>query len=132
MDFFKPYLTKRYFLLFFFFFLLWYPGSFLLYTAYMATASDFFGVALNNYFLVLIFIFSFFYFKKSLNDWNDRLIVAFGWIALTFILAALLVKPIYGLDWTTIVNIPQITTNWGSFLIVLVAGMLVKQIQKKK
>lgn len=131
MEFLKRYFTKRYALFFLFLFLVWYPGSFLLYVAYTVTKSGVLYVALNAYFPILIFLFSFLYFKKSLNDWNDRFFVAFGWIVLTFFFAALLVKSVYGFDWTTIINLPQIEANWSSFLAVLLSGIFVKVLQKK-
>lgn len=132
MDILKRYFTKRYFLFFCFLFLLWYPGSFFLYIGYSVTRMEFIHVAMNLYFPLLMFIFSFLYFRKSINDWNDRLCVAFGWIALSFIFSALLVNVIYGFDWTSVMNLPQIEASWSPFLAVLLAGMILKWIEKKK
>lgn len=132
MDILKRYFTKRYFLYFFLSFLVWYPVSFLFFIGYMATENGVLNVALTVYYPLLIFLFSFFYFRKSLNDWNDRFCVAIGWIVLTFFFSALLVKPVYGLEWTSIVNLPQIQANWSPFLLVLIAGILVQMIGKRK
>lgn len=126
------YFSKRYFLFFLLFFLIWYPGSFLIVIGYASTQNGILNVASNVYFPLSIFIFSFLYFRKSPNDWNDRLFVAFGWILLSILFAALLVKPMYGVDWTSIVNIPQLATNWSPFLLVLVAGILSAMIGNKK
>lgn len=131
MEFLKRYFTKRYFLYFLLLFLLWYPGSFFLYIGYIVMKNGFIYVALNAYYPLLIFLFSYLYFRKSPNDWNDRFIVAFGWIALTFLFSALLVKAVYGFEWTMIVNIPQIEANWSSFLAVLLAGVLVKYLKSR-
>lgn len=92
--------------------------------------NDVLGTAMNIYFPLLVFLFSFFYFKKSINDWEDRFLVAFGWIFLLTLVSAILVKPVYGFEWTSIINTVQIVSNWGSFLVVLVAGMIVKGMKK--
>ncbi|OGL63837.1 hypothetical protein A3C09_02145 [Candidatus Uhrbacteria bacterium RIFCSPHIGHO2_02_FULL_47_44] len=132
MDLLKRYFTKRYFLFFLLLFLVWYPGSFLFYVAYGVTQSGVLYVALNAYFPLLIFLCSFLYFRKSINDWNDRFAVAFGWIILTFLISALLVKPMYGFDWTSIINISQIQANWSPFLAVLLSGMLVSALNARR
>ncbi|MCX6714927.1 MAG: hypothetical protein NTX72_03865 [Candidatus Uhrbacteria bacterium] len=131
MEILKHYFTKRYVLFFLLLFLVWYPGSFLLYVAYTVTTSGVLYVALNAYYPILIFLFSYLYFRKSPNDWNDRFLVAFGWILLTFLIAAILVKFVYGFDWTSIINLPQIEANWSSFLAVLLSGVVVKIVQTK-
>lgn len=107
-------------------FVLWYPGSFLLYVAYAVTKNGVLNVALQIFFPFLIFLCSFLYFRKSANDWNDRFLVAFGWIILTFFFSALLVPYVYGFDWTSIINIPQISANWSSLLAVFFSGILVQ------
>lgn len=132
MELLKRYFTKRYFLFFLLLFVVWYPGSFLLYVAYNVTQNGVLFVALNVYYPLLMFLCSFLYFRKSINDWNDRFAVAFGWIVLTFLIAALLVRSVYGFDWTSIVNIPQIQTNWIPFLAVLLAGILVNVWKSRK
>ncbi|OGL97578.1 hypothetical protein A2318_00815 [Candidatus Uhrbacteria bacterium RIFOXYB2_FULL_45_11] len=124
METLKRYFSKRYFLYFLFLFLTLYPGSFLLYVGYTVTKSGVLHVAMYAYFPILIFFFSFFYLRKSINDWNDRFIVAFGWIALTLIFSALLVPYVYGFDWTSIINFSQMRANWSTLLAVFLAGIL--------
>lgn len=126
MESLKRYFSKRYFLYFLLLFVLWYPGSFLLYVAYAVTKNGVLNVALQIFFPFLIFLCSFLYFRKSANDWNDRFLVAFGWIILTFFFSALLVPYVYGFDWTSIINIPQISANWSSLLAVFFSGILVQ------
>lgn len=126
----KHYFSKRYVLYFLLLYGLWYPGSFLIYVAYNVTNNSAFYVAMNVYFPLLIFLCSFLYFRKSLNDWNDRFFVAFGWIALTLAISALLVPYVYGFDWTSIMNIPQIRANWSSLLAVFFSGILVQVLKK--
>lgn len=126
MDTLKPYFTKRYFLFFLLLFVVWYPGSFLLYVAYNVTQNGVLFVALNVYYPLLMLLISYLYFRKSTNDWNDRFTVAFGWILLTFLFSALLVKPVYGMDWTAIINISQIQVNWSPFLSAIISGMFVR------
>lgn len=131
MDFLKTYLTKRYFLYFLLMFVLWYPGSFFMYAGYEATRTSVFFVALNVYYPLLMFLFSYVYFLKSPNDWNDRFFVGFGWIAISFLLAALLVRPVYGLPWDTVLNVQQIMMNWPALLAVIVSGLFAKTFPLK-
>ena len=107
-------------------FVVWYPGSFLLYIAYNVTKNGVMYVALNAFYPLVIFVIAFLYFRKSINDWNDRFAVAFGWTVLMFLIAALLVEPVYGFSWTSILNISQIESNWSPFLAALLAGILVR------
>ncbi len=123
MDFLKRTFTKRYLFFFLLFFLVWYPTSFLLYIAFLVLENGFLFVALNAHFPLLISLFSFLYFRKSANDWNDRFFVAFGWVLLSLALAVILVKPIYGLDWTSILNTAQIQTNWIPVACILLVGV---------
>ncbi len=127
METWKRYLTKRYFILFAIFFVLWYLGSLLLFTLYQTTPKMIFYVALNLYDPILLGIIAFLYFRKSINDWNDRFIVAFGWVALAIVLSAFLSKPIYGYDWTTIINLEVIKANWVGVFVILVAAFLARK-----
>lgn len=119
--------SKRYFEFFGIFFILWYLGSFLIFSANTVLNQRVFFIALNLYYPLLLIIASYFYFRKSLNDWNDRLVVAFGWIILTLIFAAVLVKPFYGYSWTSIINMDTIQSNWIGMLSVLFGAFLAKQ-----
>ena len=127
METWKRYLTKRYIISFLLFFVLWYPGSLLLVSLYQTTPKMIFYMALNLYYPVLLGLVAFFYFRKSINDWNDRFAVGFGWIALSFILSAILAKPVYGYDWMAIVNWDVIRANWVGVFVVFVAAFLARK-----
>ena len=82
--------------------------------------------------LVILFtIFSFLYFRKGTIDWNERFFVAIGWVAMTEILATLLVEPMYGLHWTTMMNWQAIVSLWIPIVAILSAGLLQKIIANK-
>ncbi|MEK7452175.1 MAG: hypothetical protein AAB664_02460 [Patescibacteria group bacterium] len=111
------------------FFILWYLGSLLIFTLYQINPKMMIFVAMNMYYPALLGIFAFFYFRKSVNDWNDRFFVAFGWIFFALICSAILVKPVYGYDWTNIINLEVIKSNWtGVFVIILAAFFARKKI----
>ncbi|MBT5808335.1 hypothetical protein HOI18_03625 [Candidatus Uhrbacteria bacterium] len=121
--------TKRWFLFFLLLFAVWYPVSVILFTGYQLTLSPFFFIA-TNAFTPLWFVFvAYRFFKKSRNDWTSRLVTAVGWIALMFFFAALLVKPVYGYDWTSIINIDVIMANWINVVAVVVAGVAAQKIR---
>ncbi len=123
----STYFSKRYFIYFAVFFLVWYPGSFVMYTLYQVAPSMVLYLGINAYYPLLLLIFAWLYFRKSANDWNDRFAVAIGWIILSFLIAALLARPVYGYAWQTILNWNALKTNWISVLAVLIAALLHKK-----
>ena len=127
----KPYLSKRYFAYFSLLFLLVYFGTLLLVGAHNVTQDAVLGMALQVYFPLLSFVFAFLYFRKSANDWNDRFIVVVGWTLMTIVLSALLVKPMYGYDWSTILNWQSISGMWISMVAMLGGGILQAWLGKK-
>lgn len=127
MEIWKRYLSKRYFLMFVLFFVIWYPGALLIFSLYQIMPKMVFYVALNMYYPIVLGLVAFFYFRKSINDWNDRFIVAFGWATLALLITAMLSQPIYGYDWTTVINLEVIKANWLGIFIILSAAFLARK-----
>lgn len=117
-------MTKRWWKFFVLFFVVWYPISVILVTAYQVTASAYAFMAINLFAPLWFLIAAYLYFKNARNDWQARFFTAFGWVILMFFLAALLVKPVYGYSWTTIVNLDVLLANWINVIAVIVAGMV--------
>jgi len=131
MNQFKHFFSKRYFAYFGVLFIIWYPISIILYSAYNATHDQVIYLGLNMFYPMIAFIFSFLYFRKGTIDWNERFFVAIGWVAMTEILATLLVEPMYGLHWTTMMNWQAIVSLWIPIVAILSAGLLQKIIANK-
>lgn len=115
-------ITKRWVLFFLLFFLIWYPGSLLIVTAYEVTVQPFLfigGVVFTPLWVLLV---SFLYFRNARDDWTARFTTAIGWIALMFLFSAILVQPVYGYHWTSIINLDTLNTNWINVLAILVGG----------
>lgn len=127
----KSYLSKRYFAYFSLLFLLVYFGTLILVSAHNVTQDAVLGMALQMYFPLLAFVFAFFYFRKSTNDWNDRFIVVVGWMFMTIVLSTILVKPMYGYDWTTVLNWPSISGLWIPCVTMMGAGILQTWLKQK-
>ena len=126
MELFRRYFSKRYFKFFLMFFVVLYLGSFCLVNLYMASPQVIFYVSIVVYGLFISGLISYLYFRKSLNDWNDRFFVAFGWVILGTIFSAILIKPIYGGSWTSIINWTAISSNWLMVLVMFSASFLAK------
>lgn len=127
MEILKQYFSKRYFLFFICYFVIWYSGMFLLFTLFEAKPIMIFYVALSLYYPLIVGGFAYAYFKKSINDWNERFIVAFGWIALSSIFSAILSRPVYGYDWTAVMNLDVIKTNWVGIFAIFIAAFLARK-----
>lgn len=127
----KQLFSKRYFAYFGVLFVIWYPASFILFSAYNATQDKVIFLGLNMFYPLVAFILSFLYFRKRKIDWDERFAVAIGWVAMTEILAILLVEPMYGLSWTTMINWNAIISLWIPVIAILSAGLLQKIISSK-
>lgn len=103
-----------------------------MFISYSVTQMGTIRVALVTFLPFMVFLFSFFYFLKSKNDWNDRFAVAVGWLMMLYLLAALLVKPIYGYEWDSILNTDQLLNAWSPFLSVLISGLIAQKLKKEK
>ncbi|MFA4846176.1 MAG: hypothetical protein WC654_06495 [Patescibacteria group bacterium] len=115
--------TRRWFGFFFLFFVVWYPISFVLVTVYQMAGQPVLYVALNVFTPLLALLMSYLYFRKAPNHWSSRLVTAFGWMFLMFVLSVLLVRPVYGFDWTSIVNWNVVNANWINIVAILVGGL---------
>jgi hypothetical protein len=119
--------TKRWWIYFLVFFVIWYPISFILYTMYSVTLNPLFYLGITVFGALFLLFLSYRYFKNAQNDWNNRFITAFGWYVLTLILAAILVRPLYGFHWTSIINSSIIYIDWINVVAVLVGGLVAQR-----
>ncbi len=74
---------------------------------------------------------SYLYFRKARNDWEARLETAFGWIALMILFSAVLVGPVYGYHWSTILNWGVVNANWMNVAAILVGGVAAGKVGGK-
>ncbi|NQV90548.1 hypothetical protein HQ487_04050 [Candidatus Uhrbacteria bacterium] len=116
--------TKRWIGFFLLFFIIWYPSSLLLLTIYQITLIPILSIALNMLTPLLSLLIGYLYFRHARNDWTARLVTGFGWVILMFFFAGLLVKPVYGYDWTSIVNLGVINMNWINVVAIVIAGVV--------
>jgi hypothetical protein len=106
-----------------FFFVVWYPGSLLIVTAYEVTGQPFLFIAGTVFTPLWALLCSYLYFRGARDDWTARTVTAFGWMILMFIFSALLVKPVYGYEWTSVVNLNVINANWINLVAIFVGGI---------
>lgn len=119
--------TKRWIGFFLLYFCIGYPVSLLIYSAYQVTQSSYLilgGVIFTPLWALLV---SYLYFRGARNDWEARLVTAFGWIALTILLSSVLVSPVYGYHWSTILNWGVVNANWMNVAAVLVGGVAARR-----
>lgn len=121
---FKTLITKRWIAFFSLFFIIWYPSSLLLVSIYEITLIPILFIAMNVLTPLLSLLIAYFYFRDARNDWTARLVTGFGWIILLFFFSALLVKPVYGVDWTSIINLPVINMNWINVVAIVIGGIV--------
>ena len=122
MTSFRLILTKRWLGFFALFFGVWYPVSLLIVSAYEVTGHPLLFIAGNVFTPLWTLFVSFLYFRKAPDDWPSRFITAFGWIALMFVFSAILVKPIYGYPWTSIINVDVLNANWINVIAIVIGG----------
>ena len=128
---FTPLFLKRWIGFFLLFFCVGYPVSLVIYTAYQVTQYPFVllgGVIFTPLWALLV---SYLYFRFARNDWTARLATAVGWIALTIFLSAILVEPVYGYSWSTILNWGVVNANWVNVAAILVGGIAAHTSNKK-
>lgn len=117
------YFTKRWFIFFLVYFLIWYPISFILVTTYQVTGYPVLYIGASVFTPLWALIISYFYFRRAQNNWPSRFATSFGWMFLMFVLAGFLVKPVYGYDWTSIVNWNVINANWINVVAIIVGAL---------
>ncbi|MBI5793880.1 hypothetical protein HZA87_02210 [Candidatus Uhrbacteria bacterium] len=115
--------TRRWFAFFFLYVVVWYPISFLLLSAYQVTGNPAVYIAANIFTPLWTLLVSYLYFRKAENHWPARFATAFGWMALMFALAVVLVKPVYGLGWSSILNLDVINANWINVVAIIVGAI---------
>lgn len=125
MEEYKRYFEKKFFLNFVAYFVVWYLCLFLVFNLYQVTGIEVFRLAIILLSPVLLFIFSFRYFKHSFNDWEERFIVGIGWVVLATILFAVLSQFVYGVVWTEALSVDILFTKLPDVVAVLLAGFIV-------
>lgn len=116
-------LNKRWVGFFALFFIVWYPGSLILVTVYQVTTYPLLFIAGNVFTPLWALLVSYLYFRKARNDWTARFVTAFGWMILMFFFSVLLVGPVYGATWQSILNLNTINVNWINLVAILVGGL---------
>lgn len=116
-------LNKRWVGFFALFFIVWYPGSLILVTVYQVTTYPILFIAGNVFTPLWALLVSYLYFRKARNDWTARFVTAFGWMILMFFFSVLLVGPVYGATWQSILNLNTINVNWINLVAILVGGL---------
>ncbi len=114
--------TKRWFGYFFLFFVPWYPAALVVSTSYEVFGSAWLFVAANVMTPLWLLLISYLYFRRARSDWPARFATAFGWMLLLFILAAILIQPVYGFPWTNVFTLDSINANWINLVAILVGG----------
>lgn len=86
-------------------FLVAYGSSFFLFHAYVSTSNPFLGVLMQLSSPLIYLVCGWLYYRRAnLEAWTPRLLVIPIWIVLSIGLAAVLIKPVYGYDWTLAIN----------------------------
>lgn len=115
--------TKRWFLYFLLLFVVWYPVTLLIITMYSILQHPIFLFAGNVFTPLWILLISYLYFRKARDDWSARFVTAIGWMVLFFVFSAILVKPVYGYEWTSVFSWDVINANWVNLVAILVGGV---------
>ncbi|MBI4437788.1 hypothetical protein HY631_02450 [Candidatus Uhrbacteria bacterium] len=115
--------TQRWFAFFLLYFVVWYPVSFAIVSAYQVTGQPVLYIAANIFTPLWTLFMSYLYFRKAENNWTARLATALGWMVLMFTLAILLVRPVYGLGWTSIANWDVVNANWINVVAIVVGAL---------
>ena len=118
----EGYFTKRWFGYFFLFFVPWYPSVVLVVTSYEIFGTGWLYFVANIMTPLWLLPISFFYFRKARSDWSARFVTAFGWMALLFLFAAILIEPVYGGSWTDVFTLESVNGQWINLIAILVGG----------
>ena len=73
---------------------------------------------------IFTFLFSYLYFRKSKNDWSDRLFTLVSWTIAFVILSTALAQPVYGYLWTQMVSVDVLMGYWIVPACILAAGVV--------
>jgi hypothetical protein len=120
---FQSVLSTRWFLFFLLLFIVWYPVTLLLITMYGLLQHPIFLFVGNVFTPLWILLVSYVYFRKARNDWFARFVTAIGWMCLFFLFSAILIKPVYGYEWTTIFSWDVMNANWMNLAAILIGGI---------
>ncbi len=115
----------RFFIYWFAAFLILYASSFLLFGAFAVTRAPMLYFALQVHSPLILLVFSYLYFRHAARtDWSARIITAIVWIVLTILLSAVLIKPVYGFDWTAAINLRVLNSHWIDIAAIIIGGFL--------
>lgn len=119
----KTIFTKRWFGYFALLFVVWYPVMFLIVTMYSMFQHSIFLFVGNLFTPLWLLLVSYLYFRKARDDWSARFVTSVGWMVLFFLCSAILVKPVYGYEWTNIFTWQILNANWINIVAILVGGV---------
>ncbi len=123
--------TRRWFGFFLLYFLIWYPISFVIVSTYQVTGNPTLYIAANIFTPLWALLISYLYFRNAQNNWSARFTTSLGWMFLMFVLAAFLVKPVYGYAWTSIIDWNVINANWINVVAIIVGGLAAAKPKQK-
>lgn len=104
-------------------FLVNYVSGLLLYTTYQILPHPAVFMTLFVTAPLTYLLFSWLYFRKAVeNDWAARALVAFTWVGLSVIGAAILMMPVYGYPWTVAFSPSTLRGQLINVSAILVAG----------
>ena len=72
---------------------------------------------------VITFVFAYLYFRKSKNDWSDRLYTLVSWTIAFVVLSTALAQPVYGYLWTEMLSVDVLIGYWIVPACILAAGV---------
>ena len=101
-----PFRLSRVFLYWLLLFVILYVISFFLFGMYMSTNNLLAAIGQQLAAPIVYFIFGWLYYRKAnIEHWHWRLAVIPIWLLLSIGMSAILIKPIYGYDWTAAINL---------------------------
>ncbi len=86
-------------------FVVLYGTTLVLYSLYLVAPNVFLMITIQVHTPLIFLFFAWLHFRgMRRNDWPVRFSISFIWIALTVAMSAVLIKPVYGYDWTYAVS----------------------------
>lgn len=100
-------------------------ASLVLISTYIVIPHPVIFMAIQVHTPLIFLLFSWLHFRGlKENVWSARLSTSVIWIALTIIFSAVLVKPLYGLDWTFVISTYVLQGQLLNIGAILVGGFL--------
>ncbi len=124
----RRYFTKRWIGFFCLYFFVWYPISVTLTSVYQIMGQGMLILASSLFTIIYWIVISYFYFRKTSNDWTSRLIVGASWIGLMLVCSSALAKPVYGVTWDSIFNLYTYIGAAINFSAILLGAILAPHV----